>query len=67
MDNAPDEDLAKVIKQIIKWVEDGNAEMVAKFMLHLKDEYVELATLSTQGEYRRSWTHKQILDFVTNS
>jgi len=67
MGKIPDEDIKKVIRQIIEWVDDGNAEMVAKFMLHLKEEYVELATLATRGEYRRSWTHKQILDFVTNS
>ena len=67
MGKIPDEDIKKVIRQIIEWVDDGNAEMVAKFMLHLKEEYVELATLATRGEYGRSWTHKQILDFVTNS
>ena len=67
MTGVSEEDLKKIVKQIIAWVENGDAEVAAKFMLHLKAEYVELATLATNGAYRSSWTHKEIMDFVTNS
>jgi hypothetical protein len=42
-----------------------NEEVIANLIFRLEKEYVELAELSTYGEYKRNWTHKQVLDFVT--
>lgn len=31
----------------------------------LQNEYIDIAKLATEGQYQISWTHKQVLDFIT--
>ena len=31
----------------------------------LQNEYIDIAKLATDGQYQISWTHKQVLDFIT--
>lgn len=42
-----------------------NEEIIVNLIFRLEKEYVELAQLSTLGEYKRNWTHEQVLDYVT--
>lgn len=42
-----------------------NEEVIVNLIFKLEKEYVELAQLSTLGEYRRDWTHPQVLDYIT--
>ena len=42
-----------------------NEEVIINLIFKLEKEYVELAELSTMGEYKRNWIHSQVLDFVT--
>ena len=42
-----------------------NEEVIVSLIFKLEKEYVELAELSTMGEYKRNWTHQQVLDYVT--
>lgn len=42
-----------------------NEEVIVSLIFKLEKQYVELAELSTMGEYQRNWTHKQVLDYVT--
>ena len=39
--------------------------IIVKLIAELEKDYQELAELATLGEYTPSWTHKQVLDFVT--
>lgn len=42
-----------------------NEEVIVNLIFQLEKEYVELAQLSTMGEYKRNWTHLQVLDYIT--
>lgn len=42
-----------------------NEEVIVNLIFKLEKEYVELAKLSTFGEYKREWTHPQLLDYIT--
>jgi len=42
-----------------------NEEVIVNLIFKLEKEYTELAELSTMGEYKRNWTHQQVLDYVT--
>jgi hypothetical protein len=35
--------------------------LIAKF----QSEYIDIAKLATEDQYQISWTHKQVLDFIT--
>jgi hypothetical protein len=39
--------------------------IIVKLITELESNYIELAKLSSMGEYQSSWTHKQLLDFIT--
>jgi hypothetical protein len=39
--------------------------ILVKLIAKLEKEYKELAKLATFGEYKDSWTHNELLDFVT--
>jgi len=42
-----------------------NEAIIVKLLAELEKQYQELARLSTMGEYKSDWTHKQVLDYVT--
>lgn len=54
-----------IIDLIDECIKNNKLEFLAKLILKLQNEYYEIATLSTNGEFNPSWTHKQLLDFVT--
>lgn len=39
--------------------------ILIKLIAQLEEEYKEIAQLSTNGEYKDDWTHKQVLDYLT--
>jgi len=56
---------------VLKLVHDcyisHNELLLAELITKLENDYVELATLSTDGAYNRKWTHEEVLDFLTYS
>jgi hypothetical protein len=46
-------------------IKSHNEEVIVNLIFRLEKEYVELAKLSTFGEYKRDWTHSQVIDYVT--
>lgn len=42
-----------------------NEELIVNLIFKLEKEYIELAELSTFGEYNNTWTHQQVLKYVT--
>jgi len=59
------------LESIRKLVNDcyisNNGNILAELILKLENDYVELAELSTDGAYNRSWTHEEVLDYLTYS
>lgn len=43
----------------------GKVEFIAKLIMKLQEDYVEVSTLSTDGNYNEQWTHQQVLDYLT--
>ena len=39
--------------------------IIVKLIAELERDYVELAKLTTMGEYMEEWTHLQLLDYIT--
>jgi hypothetical protein len=42
-----------------------NEEVLIELINSLKKEYIDLAKLSTFGEYQKEWTHEDVLNYVT--
>lgn len=51
-----------VIENCIK---ENKIEFLANLIVKLQKEYQDIASLSTDGEYQITWTHHQVLDFLT--
>lgn len=41
--------------------------IIIELIAHLEQDYKELAQLSTMGEYKEDWTHRQVLDYITKN
>jgi hypothetical protein len=39
--------------------------ILVKLISELETDYQELAKLATMGEYKKDWTHKKVLDYIT--
>lgn len=39
--------------------------IIVKLIAQLEEEYEELALLASMGEYKGSWTHRDLLDYIT--
>ena len=39
--------------------------IIVQLIAKLEQQYDELATLSTMGQYEKDWTHKKVLDYIT--
>jgi hypothetical protein len=46
-------------------IKNDKLEFVAKLMVTLQNQYYEVASLSTNGNFQPSWTHTQLLDYIT--
>ena len=61
-----DEQIA-ILTGLVKQLSDqGKYEFLAKLFVRLQLEYVELAKLSTDGEYiTGDWSHEETMNFLT--
>lgn len=57
--------LQEVIQLIDECIVQNKVEFLAKLIITLQENYVEVSTLSTDGNYNEQWTHKQVLDYIT--
>lgn len=46
-------------------INTNSIEFLVKLIHNLQTEYVELAELSTLAQYKPTWSHKKVLDYVT--
>lgn len=54
--------MEEVIKECIK---NNKITFLANLICTLQKEYQEVSELCTDGEYQITWTHKQVLDYIT--
>ncbi len=57
-----DEIIAKLVHECIS---THNELILIHLILRLETNYIELATLSTLGAYRKSWTHEDVMNHLT--
>ena len=63
MDYSELESITHLVEVLVK---KGRSATVAALILRLQMDYLQVATLSTDGEYdSKVWTHKDVLDFLT--
>ena len=59
-------DLEVVTKMIQDVVEKNKLEGLAKLLVALQSEYIEVCILATDGKFDPdSWSHKRVLNFLT--
>ena len=59
-------DIEAVMVLIDELVNQGKTATVAALVIRLQMDYLNLATLSTDGEYDPNlWTHKDVMNFLT--
>jgi len=42
-----------------------NEAILVELIYRLEKEYVDIAQLATMGEYKGSWTHEEVLNYIT--
>lgn len=42
-----------------------NEALLVELIYRLEKEYVDIALLSTMGEYKGNWTHAELLNYIT--
>lgn len=57
--------LKETIKLIEDCVHDNKIEFLAKLIIKLESEYIDIARLATDDNYQSNWTHLQVLDYLT--
>jgi len=60
-----DHDQQIMLDLINECIKNDKLEFVAKLMVTLQNQYYEVASLSTNGNFQPSWTHTQLLDYIT--
>lgn len=58
-------DIAAMLVVIEDCIKKDKLEFLANVICKLQKEYQEVCELSTDGEYQITWTHKQVLDYLT--
>jgi type IV secretory pathway VirB4 component len=46
-------------------IHSNKLEFLAQLIVKLESEYIEIARISTDDNYKSNWTHLQVLDYLT--
>lgn len=63
MDN--NDDILEMTQLINECVKNDQVEFFAGIVCKLQREYKEVCELSTDGDFQSTWTHQQVLDYLT--
>ena len=63
MDN--NDDILEMTQLINECVKNYQVEFFAGIVCKLQREYKEVCELSTDGDFQSTWTHQQVLDYLT--
>lgn len=56
------EEMTQLVEECIK---NNKLIFLATLICKLQKDYEDLAKLSTEGNYKPNWTHKEVLDYLT--
>lgn len=59
------QDIDSLREVINECIGTNNVEFLVQLLDRLQTEYNEIAELSTLGKYKKSWSHKKVLDYIT--
>lgn len=55
----------QTIDLIEECMHNNRIEFLAELIIKLESEYIEIARISTDDNYKSNWTHLQVLDYLT--
>jgi hypothetical protein len=59
----------RTVKETLDLIEEciysNKLEFLAELIVKLEMEYIDIARLATDDNYQISWTHTQVLDYIT--
>lgn len=61
-DNLKIEDIKNLVDECIK---NDKLDFLSNLIYVLQENYKELATLATDGNYHSGWSHTKVLDYLT--
>jgi hypothetical protein len=54
------------IKELVtECIEHHRTDFLSNLILVLQQNYKEIATLCTNGNYHEGWDHKRVMDYIT--
>ena len=56
------EDIQELVEECIL---THNEIILVELIYRLEQEYVEISQLATLGEYKRTWSHQDVLNYIT--
>ena len=56
------EDISELVHECVL---THNEIILIELIYRLEKEYVELSELATLGEYKRTWSHQDVLNYMT--
>jgi len=57
--------LENIEQLVYDCISTNNEIIIVELIERLQDEYIELAQLSSYGEYKTSWSHLDLLNYLT--
>lgn len=58
-------DIDEILPLVEECVKNNNLIFLATLICTLQKNYEDIAKISTDGNYSKTWTHRQVLDFIT--
>lgn len=55
----------ETLELIEECMHNNRLEFLAELIIRLEGEYIEIARIATDDNYQPSWTHLQVLDYLT--
>jgi hypothetical protein len=63
--NDKDSEIAEIVALIDQCIKENKITFLANIIYTLQRDYEEVCQLSTDGEYKPSWTHRMVIDYLT--
>lgn len=60
-----DDRMLDVTDLVYECIASHNELILVELITRLEKEYVDIAKLSTFGKYETSWTHEDVLNYIT--
>jgi|688.fasta_scaffold292240_5 hypothetical protein len=64
-DKENNQKISEMLEVINTCIKENKLTFLANLICSLQRDYEEVCTLATMGEYKTSWTHKMVMDYLT--